>query len=82
MPAAPKVVPPQLNGYTFNGVNIPSDPELESQINHRVSFKILLRLPFDMPSPDQSTFSRFRKRLSKKAMIEAPCSNLQGMRSL
>jgi IS5 family transposase len=49
---------------------IPSDPELESQINDRVSFKTFLRLPFDMPSPDHSTFSRFRKRLSKKAMIK------------
>ena len=49
---------------------IPSDPELESQINDRVSFKTFLTLPFDMPSPDHSTFSRFRKRLSKKAMIK------------
>ena len=49
---------------------IPSDPELESQINDRISFKSFLKLPFDMPSPDHSTFSRFRKRLSKKAMIK------------
>ena len=49
---------------------IPSDPELESQINDRISFKNFLKLPFDMPSPDHSTFSRFRKRLSKKAMIK------------
>jgi len=49
---------------------IPSDPELESQINDRISFKKFLKLPFDMPSPDHSTFSRFRKRLSKKAMIK------------
>jgi len=48
---------------------IPSDPELESQINDRISFKKFLKLPFDMPSPDHSTFSRFRKRLSKKTMI-------------
>ena len=48
---------------------IPSDPELESQINDRISFKTFLKLPFDMPSPDHSTFSRFRKTLSKKAMI-------------
>lgn len=47
---------------------IPSDPELESQINDRISFKSFLRLPFEMPSPDHSTFSRFRKRLSEKAM--------------
>ena len=49
---------------------IPSDPELESQINDRISFKKFLKLPFDMPSPDHSTFSRFRKRLSKKAMVK------------
>ena len=44
----------------FNGVNIPSDPELENQINDRLSFS--------KPSPDHSTFSRFRSRLSKAAM--------------
>lgn len=49
---------------------IPSDPDLETQINDRISFKKFLGLPFDMPSPDHSTFSRFRKRLSKKAMIK------------
>jgi IS5 family transposase len=49
---------------------IPSDPELESQINDRISFKNFLRLPFDMPSPDHSTFSRFRKRLSEEALTQ------------
>jgi len=39
-------------------------------VNDRISFKKFLKLPFDMPSPDHSTFSRFRKRLSKKAMIK------------
>jgi len=48
---------------------IPSDPELENQINDRISFKKFLRLPLDKPSPDHSTFSRFRSRLSKEAMI-------------
>jgi IS5 family transposase len=48
--------------------HINSDPELESQINDRVSFKKFLGLSFSDPSPDHSTFSRFRKRLSKKAM--------------
>ena len=47
---------------------INSDPELESQINDRVSFKKFLGLSFSDPSPDHSTFSRFRKRLSKNAM--------------
>jgi len=49
---------------------IPSDPELENQINDRISFKTFLNLPLDKPSPDHSTFSRFRSRLSKEAMIE------------
>jgi len=49
---------------------IPSDPELENQINDRISFKKFLGLPLDKASPDHSTFSRFRSRLSKEAMIE------------
>lgn len=49
---------------------IPSDPELENQINDRISFKKFLGLTLDKPSPDHSTFSRFRGRLSKRAMIE------------
>jgi len=48
---------------------IPSDPELENQINDRLSFKKFLDLPLDKPSPDHSTFSRFRSRLSKEAMM-------------
>jgi len=49
---------------------IPSDPELENQINDRISFKKFLGLPLDRPSPDHSTFSRFRTRLSEEAMRE------------
>jgi IS5 family transposase len=45
---------------------IPSDPELENQINDRISFKKFLGLPLDRPSPDHSTFSRFRSRLSEE----------------
>jgi IS5 family transposase len=47
---------------------INSDPELENQINDRLSFKKFLGLPLSNPSPDHSTFSRFRSRLSKNAM--------------
>ena len=47
--------------------HIPSDPELENQINDRISFKKFLGLPLDKPFPDHSTFSRFRSRLSKAA---------------
>jgi len=50
--------------------HIDSDPELETQINDRISFKKFLGLSFDQPSPDRSTFSRFRNRLSTKAMSE------------
>ena len=49
---------------------ISSDPELESLINDRISFKSFLNMPMDYPSPDHSTFSRFRGRLSKEAMIQ------------
>ena len=48
--------------------HIDSDPELESQINDRISFKRFFDLSFGDPSPDHSTFSRFRKRLSENAM--------------
>ena len=47
---------------------INSDPELENQINDRLSFKKFLNLSLSKPSPDHSTFSRFRNRLSKNAM--------------
>ena len=47
---------------------IPSDPDLESNINDRHSFKEFLRLSVGVSSPDHSTFSRFRKRLSKEAL--------------
>ena len=47
---------------------IESDPELENQINDRISFKKFLGIGFDMAAPDHSTFSRFRGRLTKEAM--------------
>lgn len=49
---------------------IPSDPELENQINDRISFKKFLGLPLDKLSPDHSTFSRFISRLTKEAMTK------------
>jgi len=48
--------------------HIDSDPELENMINDRWSFKEFLNLSLSKQSPDHSTFSRFRKRLSKEAM--------------
>ena len=48
--------------------NVDSDPELETQINDRNSFKTFLRPYFDQPSPDHSTVSRFRSRFSKDTM--------------
>jgi transposase, IS5 family len=47
---------------------IDSDPELETQINDRSSFKTFLGLSLDQTSPDHSTFSRFRSRFSKDTM--------------
>ena len=47
---------------------IESDPELETQINDRTSFKKFLGLSLDDTSPDHSTFSRFRGRFSKDIM--------------
>lgn len=44
---------------------IHSDPELENLINDRRSFRVFLGLTADHPSPDHSTFSKFRKRLTK-----------------
>ncbi|MCG8531408.1 MAG: transposase, partial [Desulfovibrionales bacterium] len=44
---------------------INSDPELESQINDRKSFQTFLGLSSNEASPDHSTFSKFRKRLTK-----------------
>jgi transposase, IS5 family len=49
---------------------IPSDPELEIQVNDRISFKKFLGLPLDRPSPDYSRFSRFRNRSSEEAIRE------------
>ena len=48
--------------------SIDSDPELETQINDRASFKTFLGLSFDDNAPDHSTFSRFRGRFSKDTM--------------
>ncbi len=44
---------------------IKSDPELESQINDRESFQTFLKLSAQEKSPDHSTFSIFRKRLTR-----------------
>jgi IS5 family transposase len=47
---------------------IDSDPELETQINDRDSFRTFLEFPIDLPSPDHCTLSRFRSRFSPDAM--------------
>ena len=41
---------------------IPAGPQLENQINDRISFKKFLGLPLDKPSPDHSTFLTFCSR--------------------
>ena len=54
---------------------IDSDPELESQINDSRAFRVFLDLPSNEASPDHSTFSRFRGRLSK-GLFEAITQNI------
>ena len=56
--------------------HIKSDPELETMINDRWSFKEFLDLSLGEPSPDHSTFSRFRKRLPKETMDQVNCEIL------
>ena len=62
--------------------HIDSDPELENQINDRLSFKKFLHLALSKPSPDHSTFSRFRSRLSKEAMDQINSEILQQFEKL
>ena len=57
---------------------ISSDQELKNQLNDRIAFKKYLGLPLDKVSPDHSTFSRFRSRLSKEAMTKLNSLVLQG----
>ncbi|MDZ7761284.1 MAG: transposase [Desulfovermiculus sp.] len=45
--------------------NIKADTELETQINDSNAFRSFLGLPWSSASPDHSTFSRFRGRLTK-----------------
>ncbi len=47
---------------------ISSDPELENMINDRESFQSFLNFSIHDASPDHSTFSRFRKRLTPKKL--------------
>jgi transposase, IS5 family len=47
---------------------IKSDPDLESQINDRFSFKTFIGLPFGDPSPDHSIVCRFRERIGKETL--------------
>lgn len=47
---------------------IKSDPDLESQINDRFSFKSFIGLPFSEPSPDHSIICRFRERTGQETL--------------
>jgi len=47
---------------------IRSDPELENQINDRISFMVFIGLPFGDPSPDHGVICRFRERMGAKVM--------------
>lgn len=48
---------------------IDSDPELQNQINDRLSFKVFIGLLLSQPSPDHSVICRFRERVGK-AILE------------
>ena len=52
-----------------------SDPELENQINDRISFKLFIGLPLGETSPDHSVICRFRDRVGSE-MMEAIHSEL------
>jgi IS5 family transposase len=47
---------------------IRSDPELENQINDRISFKVFIGLSFGDASPDHSVICRFRERVGAGTM--------------
>ena len=47
---------------------IRSDPELENQINDRISFKLFIGLPLGETSPDHSVICRFRDRVGSEMM--------------
>ena len=61
---------------------IKSDPELENQINDRLSFKSFIGLPFSDPSPDHSIICRFRERIGSKGMEKIFQELLQQFKSL
>lgn len=48
--------------------NINSDPELENQINDRLSFKRFIGIPLSHAAPDHSLICKFRKRVPKHIM--------------
>ena len=47
---------------------IDSDPELENQINDRLSFKKFIGIPLRQFSPDHSLISKFRTRITQRVM--------------
>lgn len=56
---------------------IDSDPELENQINDRLSFKRFIGIPLRQSAPDHSLISRFRKRISPTVMEKVHSELLQ-----
>lgn len=54
---------------------IRSDPELENQINDRVSFKVFMGLPLGDPSPDYSVISQFSGPSGKQGDGAGPCGD-------
>ncbi len=61
---------------------IKSDPELESQINDRLSFKSFIGLPLSEPSPDHSIICRFRERIGKDVLEQVHHELLEQLNTL
>jgi IS5 family transposase len=61
---------------------IQSDPELESQINDRLSFKSFIGLPFSEPSPDHSILCRFRERVGRDILEQVHHALLDQLNAL
>lgn len=57
-------------------------PELENQINDRISFKVFIGLPLADPSPDHSVICRFRERVGHKTMEAIHAELLMQFRSM
>jgi len=61
---------------------IKSDPELENQLNDRISFRIFIGLPFSDMAPDHSVICRFRDRVGDKTVAAVHNALLRQFKAL